>query len=119
MKYREYIGKMEITSTLEKRLERLNDVLKQNEVQLCLEKDEDGRGLLLIEYDKRDKNQRNAGRKRLDVSGERTSLWRVSDVKASMKEIGNEETAKLLGCSRATLYRRLKERKGKDDWLFY
>lgn len=119
MRHREYIGKMEITSILEERLDRLNNVLKQNEVQLCLEKDEYGQGILLIAFDKREKNERNAGRKRLDVSGERTALWRVSDVKASMKEIGNDETARLLGCSRATLYRRLKELKGKDDWLFY
>lgn len=119
MKYKEYIGKIEITSSLQERLERLNKILEENEVRFCLEKEENGQGILLIDFDKRDKNERNAGRKRLDVSGERTTLWRVSDVKASMKEIGIEETARLLGCSRATLYRRLKELKGKDDWLFY
>ena len=46
-------------------------------------------------------------------------MMKVSDVKNSMKEIGYQETAKLLGCSKSTLYRLLKELKEKDDWLFY
>lgn len=119
MRYKEYIARIAFTDTLLSRIERINEQIITNGVQLCLDKDEKGNGILTIEHDQKEKNERNAGRKRLDVSGERSSLWRVSDVRASMKEIGYEETAKLLGCSKSTLYRRLKELEGKDDWLFY
>lgn len=119
MKYREYLGKIEVTETLRDRIERINGQILENSVSLALDEKEDGTTILLLEYEKKDKNERNAGRKRIDVSGQHSSLWRVADVKASMKDIGYEETAKLLGCSKSTLYRRLKELEGKDDWLFY
>lgn len=119
MKHREYLGKIEATATLRDRIDRINGQIIENGVSLMLDEKEDGTTLLLLEYEKKDKNERKAGRKRIDVSGQRSSLWRVSDVKASMKDIGYEETAKLLGCSKSTLYRRLKELEGKDDWLFY
>lgn len=119
MKYVEYIGQIAATDSLKERISRINQSLREKQVLLRLEQDGEGKDILTIEYEKRQKNERNAGRHRLDVSGGDSSLWRVSDVKASMKEIGYQETAKLLGCSKSTLYRRLKELEGKDDWLFY
>lgn len=119
VRYQEYIGKLEDTQTLQERIERLNRQISENNVALRFEPQESGMGILILEYEKKPKNQRNAGRKRKDVSGEHSSLWRISDVRASMKEIGYEETAKLLGCSRSTLYRRLRERGDKEDGLFY
>ena len=119
MLHREYIGKLPVTDSLKERIGRINGQLKEHQVSLALDFDSEGNGLLMVEYYKKQKNERNAGRKRLDVSGSTSSLWRLSDIKASMKEIGCEETARLLGCSRATLYRRVKELEGKDTDLFY
>lgn len=119
MKYVEYIGQITVTESLTDRIARINERLRENQVTLHLDQDVEGKDILTVEYEKRQKNERNAGRRRLDVSGGHSSLWRVSDVKASMKDIGYQETAKLLGCSKSTLYRRLKELDGKDDWLFY
>lgn len=116
---REYIAKVSVTASLRMRIDRINEALKEQGVFLTLDMTSENDGLLMIEYHKKKRNERKAGRKRLDVSGSTSSLWRISDVKASMQEIGCEETARLLGCSRATLYRRLKERKGKDTDLFY
>lgn len=119
MQHVEYIGKIIDTDLLRTRIDRINQNISDNGVLLCIDRDENGNSILTIEYDKKKRNERNAGRRRLDVSGEKTSLWRVSDVKECMKDIGYQETAKLLGCSKSTLYRRLKELEGKDDWLFY
>lgn len=119
MQYTEYIGKLIWTDRTEERIERINHRIKDNGVSLQIVKEKNGDAVLTIEYRKKMKNERNAGRKRMDTAGTSTALWKVSDVKNSMKEIGYQETAKLLGCSKSTLYRRLKELKEKDDWLFY
>ena len=110
---REYIAKVSVTDSLRARIERINEQLKEQDVSMALDIDPEGNGLLMVEYHKKQKNERKAGRKRLDVSGSTSSLWRVSDVKTSMKEIGCEETARLLGCSRATLYPAVERTKRK------
>lgn len=57
------------------------------------------------------KQKRNAGARKKSITNENGKLVKLSEVEALIEKLGAEKTALKLGIGRATLFRRLKQRR--------
>ncbi len=96
----------------ERHIQEINERLKALGVRLEADHNQDGSTALGMYYSLPEKNPHGAGRKLKKLNDTMT----VKDVREYMKKYGRPETCKLLGCSQATLYRRLKSSNGEDNW---
>lgn len=90
-----------------------NNSFKQEGVDLYLSEHEINNKVIyciVISY-KKIKNKRGAGRKQKDVKG----FYTLEEVENLIKELGANETAMMLGVSRATFFRKLKKYKEWGD----
>lgn len=92
---------------LKENLEHLSDVLDEVGINLIIE-DKSGDSVAVFEFDRdriKEKRNRSAGRKRLDI----TELYTYGDILDMRKTMTTSQIAKSLNLSRTTLYRRMKE----------
>lgn len=93
---------------------KVNQVLLSSGIRLTLEPGDGEHDMLTVLFKR---NARNAGKKRICFLDNGISCS-ADQIRAIIKEEGADKAAEYLGCSRATLFRRLKESK-KDSSAFF
>lgn len=99
------IGPMEKDSDISHNIQAVNQRLASLGIRLALEPSGDGGYLLTLQVKK---NARNAGKRRISFLDSGISCT-PEQIREMIREDGADNTARYLGCSRATLFRRLRE----------
>lgn len=108
------IGIMEKDSRLAERIRQINERIEALGIRLVPEPSEQGDVLLTMRVSK---NARNAGKKRISFI-DNGVFCNADEIRQMIKAEGADKTAAYLGCSRATLFRRLKESETDSDVFF-
>lgn len=95
-------------------IDKINELLLSSGIRLTLEPGDGEHDMLTLLFKK---NARNAGKKRICFLDNGISC-NADQIRAIIKEEGASKAAEYLGCSRATLFRRLKESKTDSSAFF-
>ena len=114
MEERFAIGPMGKDPATVSNIQRINDRLAALGIRLALEPGDDAGYVLTLQIRK---NARNAGKHRISFLDQGINCS-PDQIREMIKEEGADAAANYLGCSRATLFRRLKESE-TDPTAFY
>lgn len=108
------IGLIKKNNEIAENISKINDALASAGIRLTLEPADGEHDLLTLLLKK---NARNAGKKRICFLDNGVSCD-ANQIRELMEKEGAEKAAEYLGCSRATLFRRLKESETDSSAFF-